>query len=89
MSQNKASLKKMLEQDIRILYERFISLNLDDEERNWHLQRYFERLDTSNPDVFFHLKEILSDRITALETENEKDDKALKVYQQFLKFVNR
>lgn len=78
------SLKELLNQDIKILYERFISLQLDDEERTWHLKRYFNRLDTSQPDVNKFLKEALSERLAAIKDKNSED---YAIYHQFLSMV--
>lgn len=84
----KPSLKDLLHQDILILLDRFQSYQLDEEERSWHIERYFNNLDLDQPKVISLLTEALHEAIAQQENlgvdASEETNFKLTSLRQFL-----
>jgi hypothetical protein len=86
MTQPDDTWSRRLHRDIQILYTRFSTLKLDEEEREWHLNRYFSQLNTSHPDILPTLQKALHERIHQVEGLRDSPEKTneMNIFQQFL-----
>lgn len=88
MSQSEPTIQDLLQEDIEILLHRFNKFQFDAEEKKWHLKRYFNNLNTDDPQVLAYLEQALAERIAVLEgkgTLNAEEQYTYQALQQFYK----
>ena len=75
-------LQEVYDEDLQILMERFRHFQADWQERSWHLQKYFQRMNMERQDVIEALRTVLADRLAGRCDPADTGADAREIYRQ-------